>query len=139
MKPVYQTKFGYPEGNCHAAALASVLELDIDDIPEFGTDDGWYERFMLYMTSVHALQPMTIDAETIHPDMIPRGFCLIGGRSPRGDFGHSLVGFMGKPIHDPHPDGNCELESVESYTVFAVLDPKPMVWREEELWEPKQE
>ena len=132
MKPVHQTRFGYPDGNCLAAALASVLEIDIDVIPEFGIDDKWYERFSRYMVSHHALQPIDIDAPTIPDWMIPRGYYLINGRSPRGDFHHTIVGFNGNAIHDPLPDGACKLESVTSYTVFIVLDPKTMAWENQE-------
>lgn len=124
MKPVYQTKFGYPNGNCHAAALASILEIDIDAIPEFGIDENWYNLFSLYMTSHHALQPIDLDASSIPEWFKPQGFYLINGKSPRIDALHTIVGFCGEAVHDPYPDGNCELTSVESITVFIVLDPK---------------
>lgn len=124
MKPIHQTKFGVPDGNCLAAAIASILEIGIDTIPEFGIDDGWYERFSRYMISHHALQPLDIEVETMPEWMTPRGYFLINGKSPRGDFHHTVVGFDGKAIHDPLPDGNCELDDITSYTVFIVLDPR---------------
>lgn len=124
MKPVHQTKFGYPDGNCHAAALASILEIDLDTIPDFGIDEGWYDRFSRYMTSHHALQPLDLAVVDLPEWAVPRGYHLINGQSPRIDGSHTVVGFNGKPIHDPYPDGECELLSVESYTVFIVLDPK---------------
>jgi hypothetical protein len=33
MKPVYQTIFG-PQGNCLSACLASLLEIDLGDVPD---------------------------------------------------------------------------------------------------------
>lgn len=127
MKPVYQTRFGYPDGNCHAAALASILEISIDNIPEFGIKNDWYEKFSQYMIVHYVLQPIDINAQTIPNWMIPRGYYLINGKSPRGDFHHTLVGLNGKPIHDPLPEGNCELQEVTSLTLFVVLDPKVMI------------
>ena len=34
MKSVDQTKFGYPEGNCLMACVASILEVGLDDLPD---------------------------------------------------------------------------------------------------------
>lgn len=124
MKPVDQTKFGYPGGNCYAAALASILEIALIDIPEFGVDDGWYDKFSRYMVSHHALQPLDLDVKSLPEWATPRGFHLINGKSPRINARHTVVGFNGEPIHDPYPGGSCELVSIQSYTVFIVLDPK---------------
>ena len=124
MKPVHQTKFGYPEGNCHAAALASVLEIPLGQIPEFGIDDDWYSHFARYMMAHHALQPidLLIPDGGAHDLWVPQGYHLINGTSPRGLL-HSVVGFMGEMEFDPHPDNN-GLEKIDSYTIFAVLDPR---------------
>ena len=35
MKPVYQTVFGKHNGNCMSACIASILELELDDVPNF--------------------------------------------------------------------------------------------------------
>lgn len=43
MKPVFQTIFDRDGGNCFTASLASILELDIEAVPNFVKDhgDGW--------------------------------------------------------------------------------------------------
>ena len=127
MKPVYQTRFGYPEGNCHAAALASVLEIPIEEIPNFGIDDDWYDHFVRYMVSHHALQPIDfiIPKNVVHDLWVPQGYHLINGTSSRG-LEHSVVGFMGEMEFDPHPDDS-GLEEIDSYTIFAVLGPRMII------------
>ena len=35
MKPVDQTRFGCPGGNCYQAVIASILELDLEEVPDF--------------------------------------------------------------------------------------------------------
>lgn len=126
MKPTQQTKFGWPDGNCHAATLASILELDINEIPNFGVDDHWWDRFSRYMVSHHGMQPIEVDAATFEP----QGYHFINGKSPRLDHQHSLVGFAGKPVHDPYPNGQCELrDGARTYTLLILLDPSTQTWR----------
>lgn len=124
VKPVLQTRFGYPDGNCLAAALASILEVELCVIPEFGIGDDWYVRFSEYMVSHYGLQPIDVYASDLPERFKPKGYHLINGRSPRGDMFHTMVGFCCNPIHDPHPKGNCQLLEIESYTLFVVVDPK---------------
>lgn len=91
-------------------------------------DDNWYQLFSLYMESRHALQPIELDAKTLPEWFKPRGYHLISGKSPRLDALHTVVGLNCKPIHDPYPGGDCALETIESYTVFMVIDPALMAW-----------
>jgi hypothetical protein len=45
MKPVFQNKFGHEQGNCLQAAVASILERNIDDVPDFNMSGiGWFEE-----------------------------------------------------------------------------------------------
>lgn len=119
MKPVYQTRFGKTDGNCLAACLASIFEVHIDSIPDFGTTDSWYDKFKNYMVETFDLQPADSRVAGLN-GWKPRGYHLISGRSPRYDCDHSIVGLSGKPIHDPFPDGDCELESYDNYTIFVA-------------------
>jgi hypothetical protein len=124
MRRIHQTTFGCPGGNCLAACLASIFKIELDEVPDFGIDDGWYSRFRDFMIGRFGVEPVEVSTTGLG-EWIPAGLHLINGKSPRGDFQHALVGRAGKPVHDPHPDGNCELETLESYTVFvAVLDGK---------------
>jgi hypothetical protein len=35
MKPVFQTRYGEGRGNCFQAALASILDLELEEVPDF--------------------------------------------------------------------------------------------------------
>lgn len=120
MKKVYQTKFGLPDGNCHAAALASIFGVELEDIPDFyDSDSHWYDEFVKFMVKRFGVQP--IEVLNNGCGWQPIGLHLINGDSPRGDFKHAIVGESGKPIYDPFPGGNCELKSVDTYTIFAAI------------------
>ena len=117
MKPVYQTKY-HPEGNCLQACLASIFDLDLEDVPEFGVGDDWYEKFREWCLEKFGLQPVDIVADG---SFEPRGWHLIHGKSPRGDWNHAIVGYDGAGRHDPHLKGNGVLKTRESYTVFIKV------------------
>ncbi len=44
MKPVDQTTFGHPGGNCFSACVASLLEMSVDQVPYFMGHDDWFGR-----------------------------------------------------------------------------------------------
>lgn len=120
MKPVHQTIFKPPHGNCLQAAVASLMELELDDVPNFmERGDDWekcFERFALE----RGLQVVMFDVGEIRGVWSPVGYHLITGKSPRGDYHHEVVGYRGEPVHDPHPDGNCGLKTMEFFTVFVL-------------------
>lgn len=47
MKEVFQTKFGLNQGNCLSACIASILEVSIEDVPDFPTT-GWFDVLINY-------------------------------------------------------------------------------------------
>lgn len=98
MRPVDQTTFGYPNGNCFPACLASLLHLSIEDVPHFG-DDDWFDRFAAWLRP-RGLYPVCVPKQD---DWRPAGFHILSGRSPRGDFMHAVVAFGAEIVHDPHP------------------------------------
>ena len=106
MKPVDQTTFGYPHGNCFSACVASLLELPIDAVPFFmGAGDDWYEKFSLWL-SFHGkgFYPVGFKLEKNGLGWTPAGLHILTGKSPRGDFLHSVVARGRSIVHDPHPD-----------------------------------
>jgi hypothetical protein len=104
MKPVDQTLFGDKIGNCYQACIASILEVPIEKVPNIHEhEEGpWVDiinRFlepyaMMILPGIKAVWPFWIPENTYH---------IIGGKSPRGEFGHAVVGLCRKIIHDPHP------------------------------------
>ena len=123
MKPVHQTTFGEHTGNRFQAVLASIFEIDIGQIPYFQAHkSAWYGKFSDWMIEQYGLQPVDLEI-TDNPAWlwIPRGYHVISGLSPRGDYYHSVVGECGKMVHDPHPSGD-GLRTWESFTVFVAVN-----------------
>lgn len=144
MKPVFQSKFGLPRndndndseflGNCTQASIASILELDIEDVPHIvcmGTNaDDWHEPFNRWLASlglyVIYMDPTWFDISYMRYD----GLCLLAGKTDR-DSSHIIVGRIDYKedgshefihVHDPYPDGN-GLIKVESVWLFCIMDP----------------
>lgn len=122
MKPVTQSRTG-KDGNCFSACLASILEIPLAKVPEFGGDDVWLQnvqRFLgakgMYYVQVPALAEETL-ATAFAAGYV---FHTIEGVSPRGGL-HACVGRNGRLIWDPHPqDGTGRgLVSVECYGLLC--------------------
>ena len=117
MKPVFQTRFGR-QGNCLAACVASILEVELEVVDFSCFDhppDKWFDLFneKLAKTGYGLLE------------LLPRrvgylpvtGHWIATGQSPRYEgFSHSVVHYSDLPenpprptasrmVHDPHPSG----------------------------------
>jgi hypothetical protein len=101
MKPVHQTIFTPPQGNCLQAAVASVLELPLDAVPNYmdGPQNHW--DVLYAFLARYDLQPLAIP---YNDKFSPLGYYIIQGWSPRGDYHHAVVARNGVIAHDPHPD-----------------------------------
>ncbi|MEG1729570.1 MAG: hypothetical protein RR280_08535 [Bacteroidaceae bacterium] len=121
MKKVMQTVTGLG-GNCEGAVLATVLGLDLEDIPSFWSESGkenptfpkegaaYQERLNAFLKQ-HGYQSLSLGANEPHEDWVMgismnmKGVPLIvGGMSPRG-FMHAVIYKDGFLWHDPHPEG----------------------------------
>lgn len=127
MRPITQTIVADPEhpermGNCLQAALASILDLSLDDVPHFVQDDQdhaddeswhWYARMLAWLDSrgLHLR-----DGEGAPPGSL----VLALGTSPRG-LGHIVIQRDGALVHDPHPD-RTGLVSVETTWRFVTAE-----------------
>lgn len=98
MKPVFQTIDDPPHGNCMQAAIASILELSLEDVPNFAKaadmDEAINEFLAPFGLGIVNMEP--------NPDFLwsPSGFHLLYGESPRG-LQHVVVAFQGEIVHDP--------------------------------------
>lgn len=110
MKPVFQTKKHNPPesyGNCYAACYASLLELDIEDVPPFellpgfSKDDDTSDVWQRVLFSWLKAKGLRISVHRHEDGLIPVGYAMMGGKSPRGDWGHMCVVLDGKIVHDP--------------------------------------
>lgn len=131
MKPVKQQFIHDPEsglhGDCQRAVIASLLELDITDVPHFGLlgkDDSniyWDElqkfvnKFGYIWLVTKASSPIGIwgyDGPIYHE---------ISGPSPRGNsITHAVIGRNGEIVFDPHPS-NAGLDGDQADWEHAYL------------------
>ena len=124
MKPVDQTVFVVPGGNCFSACVASLLELPLNEVPYFMGDDppgqpsAWFERLSEWLKA-HGYWAIQIQLNT---DWRPDGLCILSGKSPRGDFLHSVVANGTEVVHDPHPSREGVL-SRDNVVILVPIDP----------------
>lgn len=116
MKPVDQTNFYDPEkgtrGNCQQAAVASLLGLPLEEVPNFMEQpSGFWQSFWEFIAS-RGLEAIELSGLR-HFDC----YHLAYGQSSRG-VSHAVVYANGKLVHDPHPsrEGIIEVET----TVLVV-------------------
>lgn len=126
MRPVDQTTFGHPGGNCFSACVASLLELPITDVPYFMDESEgrakWHEQLDAWLEprGFYASHFVIVDLERAE---MPRGHFILVGRSPRGD--HAVIARGRDVVHDPHPsrDG---LLVVEGFVLLVPLFDRPV-------------
>lgn len=131
MKPVLQTQFkGYPKGtdpgedcgNCLAAAVASILELDLADVPNFAAVPGereWWNALQAFVTE-RGYYLYAVDPDQGAPEDT---YYLAVGDSPRGDFNHVVVANGTAIVHDPNPSGEGLKGYAKEFYVFVARDP----------------
>lgn len=122
MIAVDQTAFGLPGGNCFAACVASLLEMPIDDVPNFCNLPGdWEAEFNRW------LRPFGLYALTVQMnDWRPPGLHIMAGKSPRGASVkemHSVVAQGDAIVHDPHPS-RAGLSTRTETTLLVPINPK---------------
>lgn len=102
MKPCFQTSFGDKQGNCLSACIASLLELAIEDVPNFCVDYGdehWQDATEEWLRK----RGLALVSVQINEEVPPWDFYwMAGGKSRRGVY-HSVIYRAGELVHDPHP------------------------------------
>ena len=129
MIKVYQTKFRGIDapvgerGNCWQAAVASILELPLGEVPNIQEwDDNlvWFDKFREW------LEPYGLGAIglAIGGNITLQGYHIIECKSTtlKNEELHVVVGLNGEVVHDPNPNATT-LGEVVDYIVFTVLDP----------------
>jgi len=127
VRPITQTSTATGEGgkwgNCLQAAVASALELDLDQVPHFVQDHHdhgrhWWSAVLDFLDR-HGMR--LADADPEHP---PAGeLCLAVGTSPRGpEIRHAVLLRDGALAWDPHPsrDGLVDVQSAWALLPTAV-------------------
>lgn len=123
MKPVTQTLLfeTHGKGNCLAAAIASLFEVEIADLPALhgknsGEQYGQLNKFARSRGLIARREYPRNGGGT----PIFRGYYIASGPGARG-VRHACVYLDGELAHDPHPSG-AGLLSVDEITIFIPLD-----------------
>lgn len=124
MIPVYQTIFDSKRGNCWAACIASILELSLSDVPNFMDYEDFNEKCDDFLNK-YGLYLIAFSVKD--SKVIPQGYHIIVGNSPRYDCLHAVVGHNGKLVHDPFPGGG-GLKTTLHYEMFIIRNPAKLVW-----------
>lgn len=113
-------------GDCYRTAFACLLDLHPLEVPHFAETDEWWDATQAWAKSrgaqvIYLPLPIPGDWAGWWAEQAPRlEHVILGGPSPRGTFGHVVVG---RPdltvVHDPHPSGAGLAEVVE---LFVYLE-----------------
>lgn len=126
MRPIDQTVFGAPMGNCMQACLASLLEIPLNAAPPAWVGDGtgynedlpnWHPRLNAKLSSIGLSYVEMLSSSVLCLGSTQE--CVLVGGSPRGAYLHAIVGRVypdgrWEMLHDPHPsrDGILSLERI---------------------------
>lgn len=131
MRPVMQTR-GYDptapanqqRGNCWTACIASLLDLPIEDVPDFvqiDVDGGrnFFNHTMMFLLA-RGYELHSVDPAAPGDDYYIQ--CGLSPRSPAADgqeVHHAVIYLHGELAHDPHPDQTGVLTIEQAYRVVA--------------------
>jgi hypothetical protein len=106
-------------GNCHSATIAALLRIPLEEAWYFARDvapgESWPTSLSAWMRERGYFYAYLHHAAPIRP----HGWHLISGQSPRG-YSHSVIGYNGQPVFDPHPDGGF-LTRIDGYEILMPL------------------
>lgn len=129
MVRVFQSRFHTEtqSGNCLAACVASLLHLDIDQVPyptilERDNFSRYLIRLCVYLATIGwtiVEWPVNSDQPWVG-DACAELLWIAGGPSSRGIAWHSVVMSGANLAHDPHPNGE-GLTTVEVMTLLVPL------------------
>ncbi len=130
MRPQRQTTFGGvrapddEKGNCFAACIATVLDVDLATLPNFIVwtkhgDDEWWRMTQQYLHDHFGVTLFM--SESPQRDWLPEYVLTIAtGPGPRGHR-HCVVHDGTGMVHDPHPSDD-GLLSVETHDLFVLTN-----------------
>jgi hypothetical protein len=107
MTPINQTKFREDgeKGNSLACCVASIWDLDLDDVPEFEEMPQTWRPAMQEFVAQLGYNIKQEIAEFVADD-----YYIVMGRTSSGH-GHARVAFQGKVVHDPGAGRSGEVSS----------------------------
>ena len=103
MTPILQTKFGN-DGNCLAACIASLLEIDIDSVPN-PHSENWQNELNEWLVENHGIYILTVGF--FDKEIVP--VALLSGY---------IIGRNGKVVHDPLPYSGLTYDLIEEFDLL---------------------
>ncbi len=120
---------GAIHGDCFRCCIASVLDLPAVDVPHFmaapDQDILWAKRLDAFLRprGMFWVSIQSFPEWQLSTGMRP--LVIAGGKSPRGEWGHNVVGEMNRDgfrlIHDPHPSRAGIIGEPEDYGLLCRL------------------
>ena len=130
MKPIYQTIRDPGKGNCWAACIASLVEANIDDVPNFILDPDWFKATQEWLAERGWGLIQLKWPEEIYDWQWPNCLVIMSGRGPRG-VRHSVIcrlqmrnesGYAETHlVHDPYPGGSGLLKQTDDQYISFVF------------------
>ncbi len=117
MKPILQTKFG-KEGNCLCACIASLLEINIDFIPNSKHAD-WQEemnRWLIENYNIYLLS-VALNTNAYLPSAFKNGYTIGCGKSCN-ELMHAVICCDGRIVHDPLPESGLTYDKIEEFDLL---------------------
>ena len=121
LEGVLQTRFGKPDGNCHTAALATILGVSLSRIPDVpASQDDFLVRLEEWLRFEYGLATLMVTGPTPSRVWSLGGVVhLASGSGPR-DCRHTIVMCDRELVWDPHPaGGNLELYEIDTHWYFV--------------------
>ena len=112
MIPVYQTIVAKGDGDCHRAAVASILDLTIEQVPHFRRfERGWIGIYIAFMQAMGydfaGTGRLAVRRDKIAEDAVFPGGLILAAVPSRtfADVRHQVVITPdGLVVHDPNPN-----------------------------------
>ncbi len=112
MIPVKQTIFDSISGNCFGACLASLLEIPLEDVPNFGApgEKEYNTKNLNEFLQQHGYFHVSVGVKCLEnvPDVALTknypGYYIVIGHSHRGDWNHAVIYRGSELVFDPMPD-----------------------------------
>lgn len=133
MIPVTQTRLHLTDaqgnvtqkGNCFQAAVASIMELPLDEVPNFieFSDDEWFGKFIAFLDS----KGCEYEWHYAGDGQDNKGWSIGSGISPRArkdyKITHAVICFDGEIVFDVHPSREGILGGIYMYETIRRIEP----------------
>ena len=108
-----------PVGNCTQAAIASLLDLPLEVVPQFSQDLSYYWDSFYGFIHERGFRCKEVSSD----DLLPEKYYLVSGKSERGCY-HHVIYKGDKLAHDPHPSRAGIVEAEQFQELVSILEIK---------------